>query len=82
MTTDMTDDFALSQQDYAEVLGTAPHDSTQSDTSDGCTDENVVVIWEWLPAIQCWLKHLFDTKWESGEGDSSFDWSPYLSISW
>jgi len=79
----VVDDFTLSPQDYAAVLGTAPQDSANTDTSDGCTDENAVVIWKWLPAIQCWLKHLFDTKWESGEkGAFSFDWAPYLSISW
>lgn len=33
-----------------------------------------------MSAIQCWLKNLFDTDWELGVSDFSFDWSPYLSL--
>lgn len=55
-------------------------DDEDEGSSDSCNYENAVVIWEWPSAIACWLKSLFETEWELGDSDFSFDWDPYLSL--
>lgn len=77
-----SDDFSLSLKDYNDILGSnaLPKNNETDKKGTECVDENAVPIWEWLSAIQCWLKNLFTTEWEPGITDFSFDWSPYLSL--
>ncbi len=76
------DAFSLSSEEYDALLGTETKSSLEDtqDDSDSCNSDNAVVIWEWPSAIQCWLKNLFKTEWETSVSDFSFDWKPYLSL--
>jgi len=76
---DTQDPFTLSSSEYDELLGNTS-DKSDKESSESCGDENAVVIWEWPSAIACWLKNLFNTDWEVGVSDFSFDWEPYISL--
>lgn len=46
---------------------------------DKCAPPEGVPIWEWLPAVMCWLKDMLPPKISFNEGSC---WLPYMNLTW